>query len=161
MFTKFASLIALATVIVGASAESHTVTFDNKCGKGTPKLIQNGKTLSSGKSFTSNGPFPAAIAYLQTGDCGLNGEKCMTVEMTLQNAANGAGSGSSADLSLIPPLAFNVPIHFEYTNTQGCNGKGATCGDANCKTAFHKPDDTQVQVACQTDNANLHIVFCP
>ncbi|KAK7458108.1 hypothetical protein VKT23_010015 [Stygiomarasmius scandens] len=161
MIAKFASLVVLATAVVGANAESHTVTFDNRCGRGTPKLIKNGQTLSSGQPFTSQGPFPAAIAYLQTGNCGLNGENCMTVEMTLQNAVNGPGSGSSVDLSLIPPLAFNVPIHFEYQNTPGCSGKGTTCSSAGCNTAFHKPDDTQVQVACQSDNANLHIVFCP
>ncbi|THU85268.1 hypothetical protein K435DRAFT_822463 [Dendrothele bispora CBS 962.96] len=160
MFAKVAAAVVLAMTIVGASAESHTVSFINRCGRGTPQLVQRGNILSSGGSFTSNGPFPAAIAYLQTGNCLLNGENCMTVEMTLQNADPARpGSGSSADLSLIPPLAFNVPVHFEYTN--GCNGVGQTCSAANCATAFHVPSDTQVQRACQTDNVGLQITFCP
>ncbi|THU95539.1 glycopeptide [Dendrothele bispora CBS 962.96] len=158
MFAKIAAAVVLAVAIVGASAESHTVNFINRCGRGTPQLLQNGRVLSTGGSFTSNGPFLAAIAYLQTGNCGFNGENCMTVGMTLQNPTT-AGSSSSADLSLIPPLAFNVPTRFEYIN--GCNGVGQTCSAGNCDTAFHVPSDTQIQRACQTDNAGLQITFCP
>ncbi|KAK7454057.1 hypothetical protein VKT23_011570 [Stygiomarasmius scandens] len=165
MFAKFTSLVSLfiVAVVVANAQETHTVSFVNNCGRGTPTLVQNGNILNNGGSFTSNGPFPAAIAYLQTGNCGLNGENCMTVEMTLQNAVNGPGSGSSVDFSLIPPLAFNVPAHFEYVNTPGCNGEGATCADANCPVAFHSPSDDPAgkQFACQTDNANLQIVYCP
>ncbi|KAF5343453.1 hypothetical protein D9758_011840 [Tetrapyrgos nigripes] len=158
MFTKVASIAVLAVTVIGASAESHTVTFDNRCGRGTPQLVQSGNILSSGAAFTANGPFSAAIAYLQTGECGLNGDNCMTVEMTLQNPT-APGSGSSVDLSLIPPLAFNVPIRFEYTN--GCDGAGQTCGDGGCNTAFHVPTDNQVQVQCQNNDVNLNIIFCP
>ncbi|KAK7454058.1 hypothetical protein VKT23_011571 [Stygiomarasmius scandens] len=163
MLTKFTSLVALLAVVANAQ-QKHTITFSNKCGKGTPTLVRNGNILplSNGK-FTSNGAFPAAIAYLQTGNCKLNGEECMIVEMTLQNAVNGPGSGSSVDLSLIPPHKFNVPIHFEYANTANCNKIGATCANANCPVAFHNSSDNPSgkQKACQTDNANLNIVFCP
>ncbi|KAK7461440.1 hypothetical protein VKT23_008618 [Stygiomarasmius scandens] len=158
MFAKVASFAVLAMAVIGANAESHTINFTNKCGRGTPQLVQNGNILSSGGSFTSNGPFVAGIAYLQTGGCGLNGDNCMTVEMTLQNPTS-PGSGSSTDLSLIPPLAFNVPTRFEYTG--GCDGQGQTCSDANCNTAFHVPTDNQVQVACQTNDVSLNIIFCP
>ncbi|EPQ57056.1 hypothetical protein GLOTRDRAFT_58158 [Gloeophyllum trabeum ATCC 11539] len=156
-FTFVSALAALAVAAV-ANAESHTISFDNKCGKGTPQLIQGGKVISTGQPYTSNGPFSAGIAYLQTGECLFNGENCALLEMTLGNPTC-PGCGSSTDISLIPPHALNVPVAFSYQG--GCDGQGATCTTANCNTAFFVPDDTQVQVACQTDNVNLLITFCP
>ncbi|KAH8119633.1 glycopeptide [Phellopilus nigrolimitatus] len=160
MLAKFTSLLSIVLLTVAsAHAETHTVSFENKCGTGTPKLIQSGNTLSSGQPFTSNGPLVSAIAYLQTGNCGLNGERCITTEMTLQNPdPSKPGSGSSADLSLIPPLAFSKTTGFRYEN--GCDGQGRDCTSADCTTAFHKPSDTQVQVACQANNVNLVVTFC-
>jgi len=139
-------------------AETHTVSFDNQCGHGTPQLIQNGNILSTGQPFTSNGPFSSAIAYLQTGNCLLNGEGCSLVETTLVNPTCN-GCGSSTDISLIPPHAFSVPVQFSYSG--GCNGQGATCTTADCKTAFFTPNDNQVQVECQANNVDLLITFCP
>ncbi|TFK53587.1 hypothetical protein OE88DRAFT_1655778 [Heliocybe sulcata] len=156
-FTFVSALAALAFAAV-ANAESHTISFDNKCGKGTPQLIQGGNVVSTGQPYTSNGAFSSGIAYLQTGECGFNGEKCALLEMTLGNPTC-AGCGSSTDISLITPHALNVPVAFEYQG--GCQGQGATCTTANCNTAFFVPDDTQVQVACQADNVNLLITFCP
>ncbi|KAI0027429.1 glycopeptide [Vararia minispora EC-137] len=149
-----ASLIAL---VIGVHAESHMIIFDNRCGYGTPMLKANGQTLSTGGAYISNGPLTAAIAYLQTGTCGDNGENCVTVETTLVNPTS-PGSGSSTDLSLIPPHAFSVPTGFGYFN--GCDGAGALCASGSCPTAFFQPSDTQVQVACQTNNVNLAITFC-
>ncbi|KDR75027.1 hypothetical protein GALMADRAFT_248877 [Galerina marginata CBS 339.88] len=143
---------------VDVIAETHTILFDNQCGHGTPRLIQNGNILSNGEPFTSNGPFSSGIAYLQTGNCLLNGEGCTLVEMTLGNPTC-PGCGSSTDISLIPPHAYSVPVSFSYSG--GCNGQGATCASANCKTAFFVPDDNQVQVQCQENNVNLVITFCP
>ena len=40
--------------------------------------------------------------FIIIGDCKYNGEGCMTTEITLVNPSS-AGSGSSVDLSLIPP----------------------------------------------------------
>lgn len=113
--------------------------------------------ISTGQPYTSNGPFSAGIAYLQTGSCLFNGEGCSLLEMTLGNPTC-AGCGSSSDISLIPPHAFNVPVAFSYSN--GCDGQGAACNTPGCSTAFYVPDDTTVQVACQTDNVNLVITFC-
>ncbi|KAI0675142.1 hypothetical protein C8Q78DRAFT_1066981 [Trametes maxima] len=155
--------IALSAVAVVAGAiqfvraEQHTIRFENKCGKGTPQLIQGGKVLSTGQDYTSNGPFSAGIAYLQTGGCGFNGENCSLLEMTLVNPT-APGAGSSTDISLINPHAFNVVTSFSYFG--GCDGQGATCADNNCKTAFFVPDDNQVQVQCETENVNLLITFC-
>ncbi|KAF9473063.1 glycopeptide [Pholiota conissans] len=156
MFSLKTIAFTLMAVVIGAHAESHTVTFDNRCGRGTPMLIQGPNVLSTGQPFTSNGPLISAIAYLQTGPCLFNGEGCTLVETTLVNPTS-PGSGSSSDISLIPPHAFNVAAGFTYNN--GCSGH-TDCTDANCPTAFHKPDDTQVQVACQANNAGLTIIFC-
>jgi hypothetical protein len=83
-FTLYASLTIFAALAVTcAYAEQHTVTFDNRCGYGTPLLKANGRTLSTGGAYTSSGPLTAAIAYLQTGSCGDNGENCLTLETTL------------------------------------------------------------------------------
>jgi len=159
-FVDLALLLSTALLAThGALAESHTVSFNNKCGFGTPMLIQGPNTLSTGASYTSNGPLSSAIAYLQTGKCSFNGEQCLLAELTLNNPnPNIAGSGSSVDISMIQPHQFSVATSFEYTN--GCNGVGAACNDPSCKMAFRAPDDNQVQVACQANNVNLVITFC-
>ncbi|KAI0272430.1 glycopeptide [Gloeopeniophorella convolvens] len=151
-----APLAALMAAFVGAQAEQHTITFDNKCGRGTPYLKANGTTFSTGQAYTSGGPFISGIAYLQTGPCGDNGENCVLVETTLKNPTT-PGSGSSTDLSLIPPHAFQITTGFRYTN--GCDGQ-ADCKEPNCPEAFETPDQTWKQVACQVDNVDLVITFC-
>ncbi|TCD67441.1 hypothetical protein EIP91_012358 [Steccherinum ochraceum] len=143
----FFTLAVLLFIAGTTRAESHTVRFDNQCGRGSPVLLKGGQVLSQGDAYTSNGPLSSAIAYLQTGNCGFNGENCAIVEMTLGNPAC-AGCGSSVDISLITP--------FE----NGCDGSGATCSTPDCKDAFFKPDDNQVQFACQEDNVDLLITFC-
>ncbi|KAI0630211.1 hypothetical protein C8Q77DRAFT_1075570 [Trametes polyzona] len=152
-------VIPAVAVLAGAfvRAEQHTIRFENKCGKGTPQLIQGGKVLSTGKDYTHSGPFVAGIAYLQTGECGFNGEKCSLLEMTLVNPT-APGAGSSTDISLIEPHAFNVETSFSYFG--GCDGQGATCSSGKCKTAFFQPNDNQVQVQCENNNVNLLITFC-
>ncbi|KAL1704141.1 hypothetical protein EV121DRAFT_291703 [Schizophyllum commune] len=162
MFTRTVSLplVALLLRVTWVAAESHTIKFDNQCGYGTPTLIQGGNTLSlnDANEYTSTGQFAAAIAYLQTGDCKYNGEGCMTTEITLVNPSS-AGSGSSVDLSLIPPLAFNVPTTFSYYG--GCDGDGKTCDSDSCGVnAFFISTDYQAQVQCQEDDVNLLITFC-
>jgi len=151
--------VAIFTAIVAVNAESHTIHFTNDCGFGTPTLVQNGVILSTGGDFVANGPFRSAIAYLQTGSCGLNGEGCTLIETTLVNPTT-SGSGSSTDISLIPPHTFSVTSGFGYFGAAACDGLGADCTNANCNTAFHMPNDTQVQVACQADNVDLAITFC-
>ncbi|KAJ6471600.1 hypothetical protein C8R47DRAFT_1324916 [Mycena vitilis] len=157
-FRTKSALVALTAVAVGGvHAESHTVSFVNNCGSGTPTLIQGPNVLSTGAAYTSQGSLISAIAYLQTGSCGFNGENCLTVETTLVNPTS-PGSGSSTDLTLIPPHSFSVPTGFKYSN--GCDGAGAHCTSGTCTTAFHVSTDTQVQVACQTNDVDLTITFC-
>ncbi|KAF9026615.1 hypothetical protein BDZ89DRAFT_1039897 [Hymenopellis radicata] len=92
---KLSSLLALtvASAIALVAGESHTIHFDNS---------QSGAVLSTGGDYTSNGPIIGAIAYLQTGGCGFNGDSCTLVETTLINPTS-AGAGSSTDISLIAP----------------------------------------------------------
>ncbi|KAF7378510.1 Glycopeptide [Mycena sanguinolenta] len=167
MFSFATSLALLVLVIGNARAETHTVSFTNKCGFGTPTLIQGPNVLSTGGkllspprapnsfdagAYTSNGPLISAIAYLQTGACGFNGEGCTLLETTLTNGF------SSTDLSLIPPHAFSVTTGFGYYN--GCDGAGADCQEANCPEAFESSDQTWKQVGCPAANVDLAITFC-
>ncbi|KAI0272429.1 glycopeptide [Gloeopeniophorella convolvens] len=154
---KLSMFAVVAAALIGVHAETHTVKFDNKCGHGTPILKSGGVTHSTGQAVTFNGPFVAGIAYLQTGACGDNGENCVLVETTLRNPTS-PGSGSSTDLSLIPPHAFQITTGFGYYN--GCNGAGADCTGPNCAAAFESPPQTYKQVACEADNVNLVITFC-
>ncbi|KAE9409423.1 hypothetical protein BT96DRAFT_985127 [Gymnopus androsaceus JB14] len=154
-----ALLVSAALSFVGTirAQETHTVTFTNNCGFGTPLLLQNGNTLSTGGSFTSDGPLLAAIAFLQTGSCGADGEGCTLLELTLVNPS-AEFSGSSADISLIPPHAFSVTSGFGYFN--GCDGAGADCTDSSCPTAFFTPTTCCPQVACNVDNVDIALTFC-
>ncbi|TDL18843.1 hypothetical protein BD410DRAFT_752831 [Rickenella mellea] len=153
----FKTLLLLVAAVVAVNAEQHTIHFDNRCGHGTPTLIVGGQIVSTGNDFTKNGPIISAIAYLQTGSCGFNGEHCTMVETTLRNPTS-PGSGSSTDITLIPPHSFSVTTGFGYFN--GCDGVGQDCTNANCPTAFHNPNDTTVQRACQVNNVDLAITFC-
>ncbi|KAG6836316.1 hypothetical protein H0H93_009236 [Arthromyces matolae] len=130
---------------IAVNGERHTVHFYNKCGFGTPILIQGGKILSTGEDYVSYGPLSGAIAYLQTGYCNYNGENCTLLETTLNNPSI-PGGGSSTDISLIDP----------YYN--GCDGAGADCTDADCLTAFRKAEDTFVQVGCEENNLSFVLV---
>jgi len=157
LLKSFSTALLVITLSIFVKAETHTVHFTNNCGFGTPTLIQGPNVLSTGADFVSNGPLTAAIAYLQTGNCGFNGEGCTLIETTLINPTS-PGSGSSSDISLIPPHAFSVTSGFGYFN--GCDGTGADCTSATCTTAFTSPDQTDKQVACQVDNVDLAITFC-
>ncbi|KAI0027428.1 glycopeptide [Vararia minispora EC-137] len=153
----FVALAAAAAILVGVSAEQHTISFTNNCGFGTPTLKAGGQTLSTGGPYTRQGPIISAIAYLQTGSCGANGEGCTLVETTLTNPVNGPGSGSASDISLIPPHTFSVTSGFGYYN--GCDGAGLDCTGPNCLCAFTDPTNGCI-ISCQTNNVNLAITFC-
>ncbi|CAE6465571.1 unnamed protein product [Rhizoctonia solani] len=159
-FSALFSTLAVALVAsIGVQAERHVVHFDNRCGYGTPTLIQGGRVLSTGGDYVSNGPLVAAIAYLQTGACGFNGENCSLLETTLKNPTC-AGCGSSTDVSLIAPHKFSVTTGFGYYN--GCDGTGNNCKSAGCCPggAFCTPTDYQSQRQCQANDVNLAITFC-
>ncbi|KAF8142356.1 hypothetical protein K438DRAFT_1995047 [Mycena galopus ATCC 62051] len=105
---SFATSLALITLTISyARAETHTVAFTNLCGFGTPTLVQGPTILSTGGGTSViNGPL-SAIAYLQTGECGLDGAGCTIVETTLSN------NGSSTDISSAPTDPFSVVIEFQ------------------------------------------------
>jgi hypothetical protein len=56
---------------------------------------------------------PVPLTLAPTGECLFNGEECTLIELNLNNPTT-PGSGSSADISLISPHAFNVPAAFWY-----------------------------------------------
>jgi len=150
-----AIIAAITLFAMGAAAETHTITFNNKCGSGTPTLVQNGKILSTGNPYTANGQFNSFIAYLQTGSCGLNGEQCTLVEGSLQNTGF-----SSADISLVPPHKFSKTSGFVYTGGDGsCNGKGEDCKSGGCPGAFTNATNGAI-IQCSADNIGLEITFC-
>ncbi|KAI0321575.1 hypothetical protein OF83DRAFT_1168318 [Amylostereum chailletii] len=144
----------LALGLAGANAETHTISFENSCGEGTPQLIINGaNVLANGElSFTSDGPISGAVVFLQTGSCGVNGEGCLDVETALQTGQ------STTDLSLIPPFAFSVATRFMYTN--GCDGFGSLCAAADCVGAVHNETDQAQKLSCFADDVNLRVAFC-
>ncbi|KAH9910140.1 uncharacterized protein B0H18DRAFT_520828 [Fomitopsis serialis] len=154
MSTKmFAAVVSALSALALVAAETHTVNFYNNCGYGTPVLrSQSGEVLSQGEDYTSDGALDGAIAYLQTGGCGGNGEGCTLVELTLTNG------WSSADISLISPHEFSVTSGFGYWN--GCDNTGTDCSSTDCGQAFHNSDDNVVQVGCSADDVNLAITFC-
>ncbi|KAF9004826.1 hypothetical protein BDZ89DRAFT_1145507 [Hymenopellis radicata] len=159
---KLSSLLALtfASAVALVAGESHTIHFDNRweyLREPSSSFQSVWAVLSTGGDYTSNGPIIGAIAYLQTGGCGFNGDSCTLVETTLVNPTS-AGAGSSTDISLIAPHTFSVTSGFGYYN--GCDGTGADCDNANCATAFHTSTDNWVQVACQTNDVDLAITFC-
>ncbi|KAI0266973.1 hypothetical protein BC834DRAFT_822858 [Gloeopeniophorella convolvens] len=152
--TFFTLALAALTAAAAVRAESHTISFDNQCGKGTPQIVIGGQIVSNGEPWTTGSQAGIAcltVAWRRAGNCGLNGENCSLLEFNLNNPAPGCeGCGSSTDISLIDPHALNVPVAFEYVD--GCNGQGNSCSTPDCAGAFHNPDDWQTQVACQTDN---------
>nr|VWO99939.1 Cyclopropane-fatty-acyl-phospholipid syntahse (Cyclopropane-fatty-acyl-phospholipid_synthase) [Ganoderma boninense] len=157
-FSLVTAALALAALTDMVAGESHIIQFNNRCGFGTPTLIQGSTVLSTGANFTSSGPLIAAIAYLQTGSCGFNGEGCTLIETTLMNPVGPPGLGSGADINLIPPHTFSVALGFAYFD--GCDGVGAYCNDPACPAAAHSANDSFLQVQCQEDNVNLAITFC-
>ncbi|KAF9523728.1 hypothetical protein CPB83DRAFT_798900 [Crepidotus variabilis] len=143
----FATLIfAFVVATIGVQAEQHVIHFDNKCGRGTPTLIQGSNVLSTGSDYIINGPILGATAYLQTGRCGFNGENCTAININLAN------TGSSTQFDVTPPHTSFIAVHFEYTN--GCDGKGDTCSSTTCQSGNPPP------VTCDASNVNLAISFC-
>ncbi|KZV76445.1 hypothetical protein PENSPDRAFT_680115 [Peniophora sp. CONT] len=82
MFSSALSVLALASLCAGVLAQTYTIFFDNKCGRGTPTLVdQNGAVLSTGGAYNFNGSIIGASAFLQTGSCGPSGENCCTLKI--------------------------------------------------------------------------------
>ncbi|KAI1786088.1 glycopeptide [Ganoderma leucocontextum] len=158
----------MLALVLSVRAETHTIHFDNQRGFGTPTLVSNGVVLSTGADVTVNGPieapadrFAAVLIVSPLGSCGINGENCTTVDISLTNAIPGepGGSASSAAIDLVPPHAFSAVTGFGYYN--GCDGAGEDCANANCIAALPgPPPKTIVPVLCQTDDVNIAIVFC-
>lgn len=141
------ALFVAAVTFTGVRAETHTATFTNQCGYGTPNLSgPNGVLSSTGQAVTFNSPAEGLYAYLQTGNCGSNGEGCPVVNASLVNG------DSCASTEILPPDT----IGFCFYN--GCDGVGFDCTS--------RPTDpiTGQEVysaCCAADNVDLAITFCP
>ncbi|KAJ3552592.1 hypothetical protein NM688_g4073 [Phlebia brevispora] len=156
MFPVSVGFSAFLAALSAVKAESHTVTFNNQCGYGTPTLIINGQIVSTGPPYTANEPING-ISYLQTGPCGFNGENCPLVEINLADPT-APGAGSVVDISLISPHAYTVETSFAFYN--GCDGVGHDCNSSSCYYAFRTPTDYWAQAYCETDEVDLVIEFC-
>ncbi|KAF7300090.1 Glycopeptide [Mycena kentingensis (nom. inval.)] len=153
MWSGVVSLLLIAFKVAAVQAEMHTVSFDNRCGFGTPTLIQGGTVLSTSAPFTRAGPIQGATAYLQTGKCAFNGAGCTVVDITLSN------KGSVVDINLIPPQSFSVATGFRFI--PACDGSpGADWTSPECPQAIHKPEDIHAEVHCDIDDVNLVVTFC-
>ncbi|GJE97616.1 glycopeptide [Phanerochaete sordida] len=150
--------VGVAAAIVCANAQ-WTVQFNNKCGHGTPLLLENGKTLSTGEpvNVSSGGVTTSTIAFLQTGHCGDNGENCTVVETTEHTAAI-IGPTILSDISVAPPHKFSVPAGFQYHGGgQFCDGLHADCASASCPAA---EANCQIIELDPHPPVTLEITFC-
>ncbi|KZP16081.1 hypothetical protein FIBSPDRAFT_934811 [Athelia psychrophila] len=153
MFSR-ATAIAIFAALAGIVSAGHSVGIVNNCGSGTPMMDgpDTGLINVSG-GYSTSGDMTGWIIYLQTGQCGANGENCLTVEGTLN------GGFSSVDISDIAPHAINVPTAFSYTN--GAGGKYCASGNCPCNdAAFCQPTDYGAQVGSSDPNASITITFC-
>ncbi|KZT07548.1 uncharacterized protein LAESUDRAFT_115317 [Laetiporus sulphureus 93-53] len=147
------AFVIAASAFIHVIAESHTVTFVNDCGSGTPYLrAQNGTVLSTGEAYTINGPLVDGYAYLQTGACDDQGNNCTVVEFTLQNG------DTSAIIDLVPPHVFSVATGYGFYN--GCDGDGADCTVADCASAYRGGAGVYPAIPCAGDNVDLAVLFC-
>ncbi|VDC03309.1 unnamed protein product [Peniophora sp. CBMAI 1063] len=155
-FIRMHSLLSTAVIFslgVVANAESHTVTFINNCGFGTPTLSVQGSVVSTGSDYTSNGQIEGGTAYLDYDTCSTNGGNCTGVELTLSNGI------SAADVTLVSPYAFSVASCMSFYN--GCDGTGFACTEADCPGAFLTPTDSSATtITCQSTDVNLAVTFC-
>ncbi|VDB95499.1 unnamed protein product [Peniophora sp. CBMAI 1063] len=100
-FSLVSSCALALLAVAGVRAESHTITFTNRCGFGTPTLVSHGAVLSTGGAFTINGPINAT-AFLQTGSCGSNGENCCDLNVSLSASASVCNTPSCVGVSGAP-----------------------------------------------------------
>ncbi|KAH9830057.1 uncharacterized protein C8Q71DRAFT_911618 [Rhodofomes roseus] len=142
MFKITVAFLTTVLAVLQANAETHTVTFTNNCGYGTPELwSQSGQLLSSGgAAYTTNGPAYDLIAYLQDGTCGQNGANCTVVDVTLANG------DSSAEIFFVARETEDPCVSFSFYN--GCDGIGETC------------PTTSSPKTCAADNVDIEITFC-
>ncbi|CCM02597.1 uncharacterized protein FIBRA_04700 [Fibroporia radiculosa] len=137
----------MAFMLTAVDADMHTVSFTNNCGYGTPNLVaESGTLLSDGAPLTMNGPLIGAVAFLQTGNCGNDGEDCTTVNITLENGEN--------SFTVNPPYGSSISVKFY----NGCDGLGVDCGVSGCSGP--QPLGVSSFANCTAPNVDLEITFC-
>ncbi|KAK7441040.1 hypothetical protein VKT23_016824 [Stygiomarasmius scandens] len=148
------SLVAVVAVFAATvSAESHTVTLNNKCGKGTPVFqVAGGQEFSGQGSHTVNGPIKGGLAWIKGAfGCGdANGLNCGDVEFTLINPGDDVGNTQNAvDYSLVKNSGNHVFKYRMDFQAHGCTlqpaHKPCTGGtQQQCPGAFTTPTDGTV-----------------
>jgi len=149
------SLFVMSCLALGVAAETHSIMFINKCGEGTPMLLlqDSSNVLSTGGTYTANGPITDFVAFLQSGNCGVHGEECTAVEGTLQNGS------SFANVTVLPPHAFTATTGYGfYGGDDSCDGLGFDCTTQFCSFPFGVNGGTQEE--CSAANVNLVVTFC-
>ncbi|KAE9409376.1 hypothetical protein BT96DRAFT_970278 [Gymnopus androsaceus JB14] len=172
-------LIALIAMIfvAGTRAETHTVSFLNNCGEGTPTLMQNGARFLLEK-ITQLTVFLIRPSRISTSPVCANGADCTAVVITLSNEIvisptttyNVHRFGSSSSLLCryrirvrCAPMAKTIQVLTRnsidrYYN--GCDDLGADCLEAGCIEGYQSGDTAIPQIICEDDNADIVITFC-
>lgn len=73
-----ATVIATVATLTGIVSAGHSVSVVNNCGYGTPMM--NGPStglISVAGGYSTSGDMTGWIMFLQTGQCGNNGESCL------------------------------------------------------------------------------------
>ncbi|KAJ7590425.1 hypothetical protein C8J56DRAFT_592308 [Mycena floridula] len=134
----------------------HSVVMQNSCGTGVPTLDKVPSLVLNTRTSMYTNETIKAVAFLNTGVCGPNGEHCTVVDIELGTRSDGS---STALISLVPPNRFTVPVSFVYFN--GCDGASQTCRTAGCPNAGNVDFARQGIVQCAAPEASLSIIFCP
>ncbi|KZV68928.1 hypothetical protein PENSPDRAFT_502878 [Peniophora sp. CONT] len=152
--------LSLALVLLlanGAYSESHTVSFINNCGFGTPVLLVDEVVVSNGSDYSSDMSIIKGVAYLDQDGCASGGsESCMEIEINLSNS-----SPSFVDILLIPPQVYRSAACVTYSD--GCDGASLTCTGPDCSEAIISEDDPSgsgAVLVCEDSDANVIITFC-
>jgi len=167
MYSLTRNLFVVATALfisfVSADSEEHTISFVNKCGKGTTTISLDGNVVTTGPTTISAGPFSGFRAYLQQGDCDTDGSGCPYVQATLDNEGL-----SHAAIFLLPGAKFTAPIGYKFYGSDGsCDGKGQDCTMPHCPEAVTNPTSPGGGIPihfaganCTAPNINLEVRFC-
>lgn len=80
MFSR-ATVFATVAALAGIASAGHSVSVVNNCGYGTPMM--NGPStglINVAGGYSTSGDMIGWIMFLQTGQCGSNGESCLIGE---------------------------------------------------------------------------------
>ncbi|PLW10940.1 hypothetical protein PCANC_04763 [Puccinia coronata f. sp. avenae] len=145
------SFLILAGGISSAIA-AHTVQVNNRCGeKFTMQVPGRGiVTSNGGGAWSYDGDTNGVIASVGN-NCDINGVPCTAAEFSLVSGV------TSADITLIPPHAYNKSLRITLTN-----GQSKSCSSPDCSEAFHSDGNDGLYQIQESGNPNSGITldFC-